>query len=374
MRHICCPCTAPHPESVSEYISVRSGACCCFASWPPQSLCCGGTRRIPHPDILYFSHHNEIFLSPFLVAVDRSRKAIVVAIRGSLSTSDIITDLALQTAPLEITAHDNPYTHSGMLACARRILQELEHEGVMHSISARYADHALVVVGHSLGAGVAALLTHLLRTAFPSVVCFAYGPPAVLASPSTSHYFATFVTSVILNADLVCRLTRRSLHALQGDVVHAVQTCRERKVDVLGKAVVEYVRRAVGIARDGDVEDAVDETTPIALESPPSAGASASMTRWRGFDADPEMTLPGRIMHLVKDVPSLETNASFVRGRSAAKNKKTVKYKAVWANYDEFKHIVISSSMLSDHLPNNYKCALGMVEDEVEVEEEGEVV
>lgn len=38
-----------------------------------------------------------------------------------------------------------------------------------------YPHYRLVITGHSLGAGTAVLLTMLLRAAFPSVICYAYG-------------------------------------------------------------------------------------------------------------------------------------------------------------------------------------------------------
>ena len=38
----------------------------------------------------------------------------------------------------------------------------------------------LVVTGHSLGAGAAALLTILLKPKYPDVTCFAFAPPGEL--------------------------------------------------------------------------------------------------------------------------------------------------------------------------------------------------
>lgn len=37
--------------------------------------------------------------------------------------------------------------------------------------------YRLVIVGHSLGAGVASVLTILLRKQFPDVICYAFSPP-----------------------------------------------------------------------------------------------------------------------------------------------------------------------------------------------------
>lgn len=40
--------------------------------------------------------------------------------------------------------------------------------------------YQLVTVGHSLGAGVSALLALLLRPQYPKIFCFAYSPPGAL--------------------------------------------------------------------------------------------------------------------------------------------------------------------------------------------------
>ena len=99
-----------------------------------------------------------------------------------MSTADIITDLQVQTVALELEGdYTDNFTHGGMLSSARRILQELDHEGILQDVISNYSDHQLVIVGHSLGAGVAALLTHLIRTSnlhlsaplFKSAICFA---------------------------------------------------------------------------------------------------------------------------------------------------------------------------------------------------------
>jgi len=42
------------------------------------------------------------------------------------------------------------------------------------------SDYGLVIVGHSLGAGTAAILAILLHEDYPSLHCFAYAPPGGL--------------------------------------------------------------------------------------------------------------------------------------------------------------------------------------------------
>ena len=49
--------------------------------------------------------------------------------------------------------------------------------------------YRLVIVGHSLGAGVASILAILLKDYFPDLICYAYSPPGCVfryAPPTTS--------------------------------------------------------------------------------------------------------------------------------------------------------------------------------------------
>jgi len=53
-------------------------------------------------------------------------------------------------------------------------------------------DYELVLVGHSLGAGVAAILAVLLRREHPTLHCYAYSPPGCLMryhSTSSRQWF-----------------------------------------------------------------------------------------------------------------------------------------------------------------------------------------
>lgn len=49
----------------------------------------------------YASFHNSVFQTPFYVAIDHSTKSIVVAVRGTMSLRDAITDLTAEAKPIE---------------------------------------------------------------------------------------------------------------------------------------------------------------------------------------------------------------------------------------------------------------------------------
>lgn len=88
----------------------------------------------------------------YFVAVDDVYCAVVVSIRGTDTIYDVFTDLSLQPAPF-IGGH----AHSGMVRSALSLYDEVRD--TLRSLRRQYPDHELVFTGHSLGGGVASLLT-----------------------------------------------------------------------------------------------------------------------------------------------------------------------------------------------------------------------
>jgi len=80
------------------------------------------------------------------------------------------------------------------------------------------------VVGHSLGGGTATLLTILLRPVYPHVQCISYGTPGSVLDSVSAMECRTFVTSVVLGYDIVCRLSFNTLVKLREQVTN--MTCR----------------------------------------------------------------------------------------------------------------------------------------------------
>eukprot|EP00959_Pyramimonas_sp_CCMP1952_P428472 8974403-Pyramimonas_sp.AAC.1 len=66
--------------------------------------------------------------------------------------------------------------HQGTLAAARTIRGDLAAQRVLAEALAASPSWGLVVVGHSLGGSVAAVLTMLLRPEYPAVRCWAIDP------------------------------------------------------------------------------------------------------------------------------------------------------------------------------------------------------
>lgn len=195
------------------------------------------------------------------------------------------------------------YAHAGMLRGAQTIKNELEANGVLESIfsaggqsrgirtplsevralpvnkthvhkficlmllvfvlimqSYSCTDYQLMITGHSLGAGTAAVLSLLLRGKYPSLRCIAFGTPGsvfdkqlaegirilttapiciianvvfLLYCYLSSTECQSFITSVALGNDLVCRLSFVSLCRLRNDVLDAISRARVNKMLIM---------------------------------------------------------------------------------------------------------------------------------------------
>ncbi len=73
--------------------------------------------------------------------------------------------------------------------------------------------------GHSLGAGVAALMTLRLKDRFASAKCWAFCPPGGLMSANLSHAAQGFVNCVVVGKDIVPRLSVVNIGRLIDELV-----------------------------------------------------------------------------------------------------------------------------------------------------------
>lgn len=127
--------------------------------------------------------HRLSFSSPFdssrqayFLVRDKKHKRLVLSIRGTWSARDILTDLCCTGEDFE-TPSGTKHAHHGMLEAARGIATDVEEE--VKTFLNTNQDYQLVIVGHSLGGGVAAVLGTLWEVTFPGVHVYSYGCPCV---------------------------------------------------------------------------------------------------------------------------------------------------------------------------------------------------
>eukprot|EP01137_Pigoraptor_chileana_P000405 Opistho-2@36544 len=230
--------------------------------------------RVAEGDIRASEWGGSLFRPVHYVAFDRSVNAVVVTLRGTMCAEDILTDLVCKPVPY--------YSRRGIVALERRDSQQgtaeirsredanasatadadlerqrqtvegggqqggqlgapigLVHGGFLRAahrmdallrptmldLLAEHPGSRVVVVGHSLGAGVSALLALLWADgglpAHADVTCMAYATPCV-ASAELSRVLRQRVWSVVLEDDFVSRLSLGSACDLRKAVASVV--------------------------------------------------------------------------------------------------------------------------------------------------------
>ncbi len=355
LSYLCCPCAFTHQRhspvmAIERTMDVGcSTLLCCFpGSWIAQ--------RASHPDLLYKNIKGHLFKSPFAVSVDRNLKAIVIAVRGTLSTSDLLVDLYIQEQELEwMNPHDGTpqkaLCHGGMMEIARSILMELNEKRVFTLIeSSMFEGFQLICTvgnlefqfqGHSLGAGVAALLAFLIKNSQAidlrseyrnncNALC--YSSPGFLISKNALCYFCTFCTSVVLGDDFICRINPHNTEQLKKRIEQELELCELRKIDILSAEILDRIFRPRRLRQ-------VDHSRESILQ----------------LDAELEydgvhLYLPGNVLLLKRmhDVESQSAQGSFLQDRHGSDH-----LQGWWTDARLLaREIIVSDQMIMDHLPN----------------------
>lgn len=186
-------------------------------------------------DVVVAEWESRTHRPAYFVVRDHRKRSIVLAVRGTWSPHDLLTDLCClpqdfecesmprsntTTAARKLSAvfskparADRRCGHHGMLEAAKAV-----HSDVNDTLRREMNDHpdyALVLVGHSLGAGVAALLSCLLEQQFPDLRVFLYGAPCAVPAGARLH---DNIVSVISEGDPFCRLSLGHV----ADISHAL--------------------------------------------------------------------------------------------------------------------------------------------------------
>ncbi|XP_037087617.1 diacylglycerol lipase-alpha-like, partial [Pollicipes pollicipes] len=285
-------------------------------------------------ELVYVTYHVDIGETPFMVAVDHDRQVVIVCIRGTMSTKDVVTDLECEGEPIPTNpVRDDWLGHRGMVQTAEYIRDKLAAERLLERAFAATrrgpSAYRLVLVGHSLGAGTAAILAILLRDTHPELRCFAYSPPGGLLSMPAVEHTKEFITSVVVGKDVVPRIGLHQLEQLRSDLMDVIKHSKQSKWRAIGGGLSLLQRRTAGRQLSAHPSDS---TIALTVHQP--------------------LYPPGRVMHVVRHHPA-------ARGKRV--NRSEPVYQAIWVENDSFDEVLISPVMIQDHMPDKVLQALEKV-------------
>ncbi|KAK6120038.1 hypothetical protein DH2020_046168 [Rehmannia glutinosa] len=177
---------------------------------------------IREKNVVKFIKNSSVLRPGYYIGIDMRKKLVILGIRGTHTVYDLVTDI-ISSGHEEIT-FEGYSTHFGTAEAARWFLN---HEmDTIRKCLEKHKGFRLRLVGHSLGGATASLLAIKLRKksikelGFSPDIVMAVGyatPPCV--SKELAESCSDFVTTVVMQDDIVPRLSVASLTRLRNEIV-----------------------------------------------------------------------------------------------------------------------------------------------------------
>ncbi|KAI9141954.1 hypothetical protein BKA69DRAFT_1124415 [Paraphysoderma sedebokerense] len=236
-----------------------------------------------------------VFKPHYFIVWEKDTQHLVVSIRGTMNAADTLTDLICD---YQKWGNDG-LVHRGMKSSADWFIQNVWPDVKEHILEKKAKK--LVVVGHSMGAGTAALFTILLHQLYLpqlrlvlsdpdfSIHCFAFAPPPILSLNVASQY-EELIDSFVLDSDVVCRLSYGSVLDL----------------------------RSLAIAAFSGVDSCFDELTSLFRRKSVDDQDPSLQARIKLIDkcrehviqanVNPKLVIPGKIYHIRQILPASQSD------------------------------------------------------------------
>ncbi|XP_015517682.1 diacylglycerol lipase-alpha isoform X6 [Neodiprion lecontei] len=316
-------------------------------------------------EVVYATYHVDVGETPFFVALDYTRKKVVVSIRGTLSMKDVITDLNAEAEVLPLSPPREDWLgHKGMVQAAEYIRKKLREQGIIARALAKDPTRGthqfgLTLVGHSLGAGTAAILAILLRQEYQDLLCFSFAPPGGLLSMPAQQYTQEFITSVVVGKDVVPRIGLRQMESLRADLINAIKRSVDPKWKTIACSVMccgcgSTPTSAANLEAGGCISEYQRDKDQARSQTVVPSDSRIALTLHR------PLYPPGRIIHVVRHHTNKNEQKYESRWRQVLRKREPV-YQALWAGPCDFDEVLISPVMIQDHMPDTMLNALNKV-------------
>lgn len=255
-----------------------------------------------------------------------------------MHVKDCLTDL--QGQPIDFLGGK---AHAGMAQTASLTLKKV-YPLLIEALRSHHG-YGLVILGHSLGAATASLITMLIleqqsqieeKIGYPlKIQCHAFAPPCIVDLALSTKY-RSFIRSYIVGDDVVPRISLGSLHRLKALSVELMKNSKGNFHRIF--QALSSPANSMSTSTDTDSLSVNRELIEKLQKTP--------------LDLTESLFPAGQLYHLFCDGKTTEDEAAMRDGRRPI---------GIWrmekTNFSFFGDIVISTSMLTDHLPNTYETA-----------------
>jgi len=201
----------------------------------------------------------------------------------------------------------------------------------------------LVVTGHSLGAGAAALVALYAHNFFPRVKAWCYEPPGGLMTRTVSRALQPLCTSTALGKDIIPRLSVASFERMRDDMMMASVRCKVSKWPFIIATLCGWKWREDTLFRSA--EEVPPGPAAVLAQYRENVSQARPLQHRKKLDLARQFVMPGRVMFLRP-----------VKADSRPKHRRARKaqYEAVWITCDDLAHegILVSSRMMAEHMPD----------------------
>ncbi|WVZ50036.1 hypothetical protein U9M48_001335 [Paspalum notatum var. saurae] len=213
-------------------------------------------------DILIAKPKSKLMKPAFTAVRDESTRCFLLFIRGATSAKDRLTAAAAAEVPFRHSVFRDGHghghgrkpsvvvsghAHCGMVAAARWIADQAVP--CLSRALEQFPDYRVKIIGHSMGAGIAAILTYMLRedNRLSSSSCIAFGPAACMTW-DLAESGKDFVTTVVNRNDLVPSLGKASAANLRTEVM-ASSWAPELRQQIQQTRILGFVNCSVDFMR-----------------------------------------------------------------------------------------------------------------------------
>ena len=196
-------------------------------------------------------------------------------------------------------------------------------------------------------------LTLTLTAAYPGVHCCSFGTPASMLDKASAEFFASMLTSVVYQNDIVCRLSYKNLSKLRFEILTALTRVKASKVEILQYAVKKLPPASTLMY---DVDEIPDSAFKRMIDQ---YKAQVSRREQICYNAETELCMPGKVVHIYK-MPKSSDTYSQLSSNGGLFNIFVAEqvFVAEERPLTDFQSIKLSPTMFADHLPDNYMDSL----------------